>query len=830
MAATVIEALLRGSGEFDVQPDPTAVVLWVSKDPALNEQTKARFTTCVDDIAPGDMVLLDKNYTEDSLQTGRVYFINPSKLTKAADFVRHSNARRFTFWEILANTINDPDKTLYMVLDEAHEGMKEPSSTEQTIVQKIITGNGANPPMPIVLGISATVKRFDEAMDKASGFTRPDNVTIDPKEVQASGLLKSTLTLDIPDEDGEYMTSMVRDATKDFVRVCERWDAYCAEQGIEPVLPLLVIQIPNKEAGEKDSEKGRRVEDELILLLLETVRKNWPDMPEQCVAHVLGDRATIEVGAYVIPRIAPQDVEDDHRVRVLVAKDAVSTGWDCPRAEVLVSLRPSSGDNDTYVTQLLGRMVRTPLARSTSDELLNSASCYLPYFDQAKAKVIAEEIMGIREPRSGQRGAAVGKVMRKPVMLGRNPHVDGAVVELIESLPSQCKPAAAPRPIKRLLKAAQAFAQDELVPGADKAAHEAMFEVLDMVVDEHAAEVAKEAKQIMTADIRRIRAAHGDEEATSETTSRDADAATVEDALRHLRRQLGASVVNRYLQRDMQAAIDAEYEAGEPGSADITAVRAAVAALAFIDVDVRRLVEDAADSLTRHWLTSGARQIGKLPDTRQSVYEQVRGMARGVEPAAIEVKTEELVDTVDTDGNALPVVGKHVLSTDAGGFPLDQKTAGTAEKPGNRWELAVLDHELADETLAGWYRNPSAGKHALRVAYESGGSWKSLQPDFVFVNEVDGELRPSIVDPHGAHLGDSGPKLKALVQYADEHSDAFERIIAVGTEESGELRGLDLKNPAVRRAVYESPADSDSIKAIYDRLGSKYATIPARLL
>ena len=830
VAATVIEALLRGSGEFDVDADPTAVVLWVSKDPSLNEQTRSRFITCVDDIAPGDMVLLDKNYTEDSLQPGRVYFINPSKLTKSADFVKHSNSRRYTFWEILANTINDPDKTLYMVLDEAHEGMKEPSNTEQTIVQKIITGNGVNPPMPIVLGISATVKRFDEAMDKASGFTRPDNVTIDPKDVQASGLLKSTLTLDIPDEDGEYMTSMVRDATKDFVGICERWDAYCADQDIEPVLPLLVIQIPNKAAGEKDTEKGRREEDELILLLLETVRKNWPDMPEQCVAHVLGDRSTIEVGAYVVPRVAPQDIEDDHRIRVLVAKDAVSTGWDCPRAEVLVSLRPSSGDNDTYVTQLLGRMVRTPLARSTSDELLNSASCYLPYFDKAKAKIIAEEIMGIREPRSGQRGAAVGKVMRKPVMLRRNPHVDEAVVELIESLPSQSKPAATPRPIKRLLKSAQAFAQDDLVPGADKIAHETVFDVLDMVVEENASALAEEAKQIMTADIRRIRAAHGDDGATSETTSRDADAATVEDALRHLRRQLGASVVNRYLQRDMQAAIDAEYEAGEPGITDITAVRAAVAALAFIDVDVRRVVEDAADSLTRHWLISNARQIGKLPDTRQSIYEQIRGMARGVEPVDIEIKREELVDTVDTDGNALPLVGKHVLSTDAGAYPLDQKMAGTAEKAGNRWELTVLDHEIADHSLAGWYRNPSAGKHALRVAYKAGDAWKSIQPDFVFVNDVEGELRPSIIDPHGAHLGDSAPKLKALVQYADEHGGAFARIIAVGVEDEGELLALDLKDPAVRRAVYESAADSDSIKSLYDKFGSKYAMIPAHLL
>ena len=397
IAATVIEALLHGSDEFDIDADPSAVILWVSKDPALNAQTRSRFIECADRIPAGDLVLLDKTYAEESLQTGTVYFINPDKLGKKADFVRHTDSRHVTFWEILANTIKDEAKTLYMVLDEAHEGMKAPSSGDQTIVQRIINGNGAHPALPIVWGISATVKRFNEAMAQADAFTKETNVVIDPKDVQDSGLLKNALTLDIPDEDGDFSTTMVRDATKDFVEVCERWGAYCQEQGIDPVVPLLVAQIPNKTAGEKDTEKGRREEDQTIHLVLETIRKNWPGMPEDCVAHVLGDRAAIEVGTYEIPKVAPQDVEHDHRIRVLLAKDAVSTGWDCPRAEVLVSLRP--GRDDTYVTQLLGRMVRTPLAQQTSVERLNVASCYLPHFDKETAKLVAEEIMGVREPR-----------------------------------------------------------------------------------------------------------------------------------------------------------------------------------------------------------------------------------------------------------------------------------------------------------------------------------------------------------------------------------------------------------------------------------------------
>lgn len=819
IAATVIEAMLHGSNEFEIEPDHSAVFLWVSKDPALNAQTRSRFIQCADRIPPGDLVVLDKTFAEDSLQTGRVYFINPDKLRDGADFVKHTDTRHHTFWEILDRTIQDRDKTLYMVLDEAHEGMRSQTRTEQTIVQKVINGNGANPAMPIVWGISATVGRFDTAMQNAKAFATEPNIVIDPKDVQESGLLKNALTLDIPDEKGEFHTTMVRDATLDFVEVCDLWDDYCREQDIDPVVPLMVAQIPNKSAGERDTEKGRQEEDQTIHMVLETIRRHWPDMPEGCVAHVLGDRATIEVGSYEIPKVAPQDVEHTHEIRVLLAKDAVSTGWDCPRAEVLVSLRP--GKDDTHVTQLLGRMVRTPLAQSTSVERLNAASCYLPYFDRSNAKILAEEIMGLREPSSGERGAAVAKVMLKPVTLARNYEVPQEVFETIEGLPSYAKPVAAPRPIKRILRAAQALAQDELVPKADQLAHETMFQVLDNIAEDNVEELDVQTEQVMTAQIRRILAQRGGEQTTEATSERAADAATVDDALRRLRRLITTSVVNGYLSRNMQAAINAAYEQSQdPTAVDITAIRARVAALAFITTDVQKPVEDAANALTQLWLTTHAQAIAKLPGSRRPTYEAIQGMAREPERVAIEIKADERVDSVDTESTPLPTERLHVLSTSSGDFPLDMKMAR------NSWERATIAQEHSLGSLQGWYRNPSAaGKNSLRIAHQAGESWKSVQPDFVFVHQVDGELLPSIVDPHAAREGDSGPKLKALAQYADEHGHEFDRIIAVGVKKDTVLYGLNLKSPKIRSEVYQSPVDTASITKLFIDHGVKYTDL-----
>src|SRR6202012_5654021 len=90
--------------------------------------------------------------------------------------------------------------------------------------------------------------------------------------------------------------------------------------------------------------------------------------------------------------VAPERVQQSTRIRILLAKDAISTGWDCPRAEVMVSFRTAV--DRTHITQLLGRMVRTPLARRIpGDERLNSVNCLLPFFDAKAVEAVADALM-----------------------------------------------------------------------------------------------------------------------------------------------------------------------------------------------------------------------------------------------------------------------------------------------------------------------------------------------------------------------------------------------------------------------------------------------------
>ena len=360
MAAAAFEALFHGDDEFDFDADPGAVVIWFSDDPSLNEQTRFRLMEASDRINHTDMVVVEHPFSRPKFEAGKIYFLNTQKFGKnsllvrgfegEADLVTETkpDAQAFTLWETIQNTIDDPDLTLYLVLDEAHRGMGNPTAASQnsksTIVQRLINGSGGVPGIPVVWGISATVERFNKAIESAIKRTKLPDVVVDPAKVQESGLIKDTILLDIPDEVGDFDTVLVRRAADKLKASTGAWAEYAKQQqdsGV--VLPLMVLQVPNTPDPD---EIGRA---------LDTIFERYPELPLGSVAHVFGEHTTQRFGNRDVPYIEPQRVQESTWVRVLVAKDAISTGWDCPRAEVMVSFR--SANDRTHITQLLGRMV-----------------------------------------------------------------------------------------------------------------------------------------------------------------------------------------------------------------------------------------------------------------------------------------------------------------------------------------------------------------------------------------------------------------------------------------------------------------------------------------
>ena len=459
MAAQVFEALFHGEDEkFQFDRDPGAVVIWFSDDPSLNEQTRFRLMESSDRLRHTDLKVVEHPFSLPKFEAGKIYFLNTQKLGRNSllvrgfeggdDLLARPDAQAFTLWDTIRNTIEDPALTLYLVLDEAHRGMRE-NAERSTIVQRLINGENGVPGIPVVWGISATVERFNTAISGMQGRSTLPPITVDASRVQDSGLLKDTIAMDIPDEAGRFDTVLLGRATDKLRESTAEWAAYAAQQGTgETVQPLMVLQLPNTPSPN------------LVGQWLDTIFQRWPDLPETSVAHVLGEHKPQDFGRYKVPHIAPERVQDDTSIRILLAKDAISTGWDCPRAEVMLSFRPAN--DGTYIAQLLGRMVRTPLARRIpGNDRLNAVDCLLPYFDRETVERVVNAL------RTGD-GAVppTGRVLVNPAEMKPNPEATEAIWDRFVSLPSQTRPQRGAKPPVRLTALAHELAFDGLLPGA----------------------------------------------------------------------------------------------------------------------------------------------------------------------------------------------------------------------------------------------------------------------------------------------------------------------------------------------------------------------------
>ena len=806
MAAAVFEALFFGNDDFNFEADPGAVVIWFSDDPSLNEQSKWRLNQSSDKLTVSDFVTIETTFSRDSLEPGKVYFLNTQKLGKNSLLVRGHDAgdstsdpqlrimpdaRAFTIWDIIQNTIEQPDLTLYLVLDEAHRGMKESKATngdsKPTIVRQLINGTGSVPGIPIVWGISATVDRFNKAMEGAKDRSTLPPVLVDAKKVQDSGLLKDAIILDVPDEDnGDFSTVLLRRGTEKLKEISKAWSDYAKQQDdAATVVPLMVLQIPN---SPDHKEIGKA---------LDTIFATWSELHPDCVANVFGEHKTETFGNYSVRYIEPQRVQESKDIRILIAKDAISTGWDCPRAEVMVSFRAAT--DKTHITQLLGRMVRTPLARRIpGNDRLNSVDCLLPRFNKKTVMEVHDYLMSGGE--SGE-DSAIRRILINPYEMKPNPAISEEVWTKLLSLPSQTLPKRQSRPVKRLTALAHELAADGLMPNAGKKAHAKLHKVLDDAQIKYAQEIKKSRESVLEVEGQSIKTDMQTKEKTFEDFLEAADYVVIEDAYKRAGRIISPDLATTYSEH-----LAAQSDEDDDEEALIEA-HTVVAALGLVPV-IKDALDVEAEKLANEWLTKHKNAIRKLTDERQEAYRQIREMSAHPLDVDIARPNTWMQATTAREANGternLPRFEKHLLCDSDGTFPVDF---------GSSWEEKVLLAELQKAENVAWYRNPDrAAQESLGITYEDGDEMRIVRPDFIFFSKLsDGTIVADIIDPHGIHLADALPKLQGLAQYAEANAGSYRRIGAVAKIDD-KYRVLDLTKPSVREVVYKAA----SAKKLYE--------------
>lgn len=809
MAAAAFEALFHGDDEFEFDADPGAVVIWFSDDPSLNEQTRFRLMEASDRINHTDLVVVENTFNRPRFEAGKIYFLNTQKLGKNSLLVRghdpeemevkagallpetRPDLRAYTIWDTIQNTIEDPELTLYLVLDEAHRGMGNATVKEKgTIVQRLINGFGGVPGIPVVWGISATVERFNKAIESAGKHIRLPNVVVDAVKVQESGLIKDTILLDIPDEAGDFDTVLVRRATDKLKESTIAWNEYAKQQEeARAVVPLMVLQVPNTP---DPNEIGRA---------LDTIYERYPELPASSVAHVFGDHTTQRFGNRDVPYIEPQRVQESTWVRLLIAKDAISTGWDCPRAEVMVSFRAAS--DRTHITQLLGRMVRSPLARRISgNDRLNAVDCLLPKFNRKTVEEVVDALM------TGDDSAPpTGRILIDYAEVTPHPDATAAVWDAFEALPSQTRPQRGAKPAKRLTALAHELASDGILEGAGRLAHAAMHEALDAFGTSQKEKIEGKRKAVMTVDGKTVIADMKGKAKTFDEFWEDADVAVIDDAFRRAARIFSPDIAKTYVEHLARKVASTEDDPEEFLEAIVEA-RVTVAGMGLV-TEVQAYFDAEADKLAKAWLSKYGLQIKALSDDRKESYRQIIEMSTEPQSVGLSKPESRYEATKACEGEketAFSTWTNHLLADKDCKYPAEL----------NQWERAVVEAESKRSGFRFWYRNPQQpGQSSLGIAYLEDEQFKIVRPDFIFFAEQDGEIVVDLVDPHGLHLADALPKLQGLATYAEEHSNAYRRIESVA-EVGGKLRVLDLTKEHVRQGVLKAT----SPKSLFEGLNA----------
>lgn len=725
---------------LDWQPQPDAVILWVSDMPELNEQTKLKIEGKSDRVyRVNQLISIDSSFDAERLTGGKVYFINTQKLGNDKLLTRVGDGRNWSIWETLTNTAKAIPDRFYVVIDEAHRGMASGRGAKeaQTLMQRFLLGypEAGLIKMPLVIGISATPKRFMDLLEHAPHTVH--KVAIPPDEVRQSGLLKDRILIHHPESATTAEMTLLEEAARRWAQMTAAWANYCKEEGESVVWPVLVVQVDNATANAVTKTS-------LVDALNVIERAIGRRLNEGEVAHALHDTGDMDVGGRKVRKVDASRIDADKNIGVVFFKTSLSTGWDCPRAEVMMSFRRA--EDHTYIAQLLGRMVRTPLARRIErDAALNDVHLFLPYFDTQAVTSVVESLHNVEDVPPSETGSS-----RNLVVLGRRAGMEDVFATLSELVTYRVNAARAQSHLRRFMAISRNLTMDEIDDDAwDAAKRQIVAWMAAQVAAMKSAGTYDAAAQAITrVGLKTLAVKNGagvaEPEADYHIDASDVDIDRLfEEAGRALSHGLHMTYWQANADRD---ALDVKVE--------VIVLSRQHSAMTMMEA----AAEKAFDTL----YDTHKKAIAKLKEQRRSHYEKLR--LATAKPAEVPWHLPESIDfnRLPTD----PQWDRHLYVESDGQF---RAGLGT-------WEAGVLKEELANPDVIGWLRNLDRKPWSLEIPYETGGEIRPMFPDLVIVRKVGADMTADILEPHDPSRADNFEKAIGLARFAERHGALFGRI------------------------------------------------------
>lgn len=304
------------------------VFIWLTPGKGdLEEQSKAK----MDKYIPLSHTKLLADVMTSGFRENDACFINWEKLTKKGNNAL-KDGEHTNFLEHIRNAKNN-GLSFIVIVDESHQNdtVKAADILQYFAPEKIIR-------------CSATPKNYPKAL----------LIDIPEADVIAEELIKKMLVINEDFPQNIQVENQIAFLLEQALNKQRELHSAFLQQKAE-VNPLIIVQIPNKNEVMQDEierwfeARGVTYENGQLAVWLSKKHENLEDIERN----------------------------DAPQVAVII-KQAVATGWDCPRAHILVKLRDNM--SETFEIQTIGRIRRMPEAKHYGADLLDS--CYLYTLDE----------------------------------------------------------------------------------------------------------------------------------------------------------------------------------------------------------------------------------------------------------------------------------------------------------------------------------------------------------------------------------------------------------------------------------------------------------------
>ncbi len=282
------------------------------------------------------------------IKENEILFLNWASINKKDNIYVRANERDNNLDTIIART-KEAGRTVILIIDESHHTAQSARS------QKIIIDTIAP---KITVEVSATPQNTSNYI-----------VPVEKSKVRKEGMIKKEVVVN--DEFENYVIDKQKSnesadelVLRSAIEKRNELEKILDKKEKSSVNPLLLIQLPDKKKGIPDKK-----EDVLRMLSTFGYTKDDPR-----VAIYLTGKEKINLDNIEKPQ---------NEVEIMLFKQAIALGWDCPRATILVLFRQWTDENITFSIQTLGRIMRMPEHKYYENNELNKAYLYtsLPDID-----------------------------------------------------------------------------------------------------------------------------------------------------------------------------------------------------------------------------------------------------------------------------------------------------------------------------------------------------------------------------------------------------------------------------------------------------------------